>query len=41
MESSTVKLDGDELQQTKAGPQASTGYATWKRVRKIQVAQEP
>jgi len=34
------ELNGEELQQTKAGPHPSTGYATWKRVAQIRVAQE-
>jgi lipocalin-like protein len=39
-QTSIMKLDGDELRLTKSGPHASTGYATWKRVKEIQVARE-
>jgi Lipocalin-like domain len=38
-QSVTVKLNGDELHQIKAGPHSSTGYAVWKRVRDNQLSQ--
>jgi len=38
-QSLTVTLNGDELQQVKAGPHSSTGYAVWKRVKENQFSQ--
>ena len=36
---STIKVEGDELTQTKPGPHSSYGIALWKRVYDVEIAQ--
>jgi Lipocalin-like domain len=37
---STIKIDGDELIQTKPGPHSSYGVARWKRARDVELARQ-
>ena len=37
---STIKIEADELKQTKPGPHASYGVALWKRARDVEIAQQ-
>lgn len=37
---STIKIDADELTQTKPGPHSSYGVARWKRVRDVELARQ-